>query len=186
MKINQTTPVDDVVEPVSMDDLRNHLRIEHDADDAYLIALASAARTAAENHIDTIIAAREYLMTLDEFPAEIEIPLAPVQSTSIDVTYYDTAGQVQTFELFDFYRVNDSLFLVPDSGRSWPATQSGKDRVMIAFTAGWADTPKDVKHAILMIASTLYDQRRDVTAQTMNLVPMSSQYLLEPYRRTVI
>lgn len=169
-----------------MPELREHLRIEHDADDAYLIALASAARTAAENHIDTIIAAREYLLTLDEFPSEIEIPLAPVQSSSIEVTYYDTDGQVQTFALFDFYRVNDSLFLVPDSGRSWPATQSGKNRVMIAFTAGWSDTPKDVKHAILMIASTLYDQRRDVTAQTMNLVPMSSQYLLEPYRRTVL
>lgn len=190
MKITQTTLQADVFEPVTFAELREHLRIEHDEDDAYLIALVSAARQAAEQHIDGIIADREFTYSIDAFAPSIELPLYPVDPASIEIEYTNTAGATQAHATFDYEQRGQTLHIRPDPGAAWPSTQNVKDAVRISFSAGFAGAhgaiPQNVKHAILMIASTLYDQRRDVTAQTMNLVPMSSQYLLEPYRRTVL
>lgn len=186
MKLTQTTAASAIVEPVLLAEMREQLRIEHDAEDAYLLGIIGAARARAEQEIDGIIAPREFLLTLDAFADEIELPLRPVDPESIVVQYIDANNATQSVSSFNYYAINETVFITPDPGASWPTPGTGKDKVRITFTAGFTETPLDIKHAILMIGASLHDQRRDHSAQTLNRVPMSSQMLLEPYRRTVL
>jgi len=178
-------------EPVSLAELRAHLRIEHNDEDSYLSMLIGAARATAETVIDGIIADRQFSMVIDDFESVIELPLRPVDTSTIAISYLDTEGAGQTFTDFDYTTDLFKTKIYPAYNASWPEVEQGRDKVTVTFTAGLAGVegsmPLDVKHAILMIASTLYDQREDHTAQVkLNTVPTSSQLLLDGYKRVIL
>lgn len=178
-------------EPVSLDELRAHLRIELNDEDSYLTLLISAARGVAENYIDGIIADRSFTYVIDEFPSVIKLPIRPVDSSSIEVTYVDEDGVSQTLNEFGVSSDKFKISIFPAYGSDWPKTEKGFNKVTVTFTAGIGafegSMPTYVKHAILMIASTLYDQREDHTAQVkLNTVPTSSQLLLDGYKRVIL
>lgn len=178
-------------EPVSVAELRRHLRIEHNDEDSYLTMLIGAARASAENIIDGIIADREFALTLDSFASVIELPLRPIDQATISISYIDADGATQEFSGFDYESTLFKTNIFPAYDQAWPEVEQGRDKVTITFTAGLAGyegvMPQDVKHAILMIAGTLYDQREDHTAQVkLHDVPMSSQMLLDGYKKVIL
>ncbi len=188
MKIKQTTPVSSVVEPVELDDLRAHLDIEHNEEDSYLELLLKSARNIAEQHLDGIIADREFVYSLSDFSHEIELPLRPIDLDSISVAYTDPDGQEQTVSSFDYHSSDFGTKIFPDPGETWPQTQDIKDAVRITFTAGYktahGEVPDDIKVAIMMIVATNYKQRENAIEGTIvSKVPLSSEYLLAPYRK---
>lgn len=189
MKLRQTST--SFEEPVTVAELRQHLRIEHNDEDSYLTMLISSSRALAENMIDGIIADRVFEQKLDYFSYSMLLPHRPVDPESITISYFDEDGVSQNITSFDYKSDLFQTTITPAYGESWPATESGKDKVIIDFTAGIAGAegsmPADVKHAILMIASTLYDQREDHTAQIkLNDVPLSSQMLLDGYKKVIM
>lgn len=187
MKLRQVTPVNGFVEPIEIDELRQHLRLEHNEEDSYLNLLIPAARSTAEQFIDGIIASREFEYLLDNFTDCIELPLRPIAIDSISITYTDDNGDSQTVTSFDTLSTAYSVFVKPDYGELWPSIETGKDKVTIRFEAGFSEVPPDIKHAILMLAGTLYDQREDHTAGVeLKTVPTSSQLLLNPYRKVSV
>lgn len=186
MKLSQITSPSAVVEPVSLYEMREHLRIDHDEEVAYIMGCISAARAAAEQQIDSIIARRQYRLTLDDFAPFIELPFRTVDAESVAIEYTDANAQTQTFIAFDYVTENEIVFLRPDLNAQWPTTESGRDKVRISFYAGYSDVPQDIKHAIMLIGAALHDQRRDHTAQALRTAPTSSHMLLEPYRRNVL
>ena len=178
-------------EPITVEELREHLRIEHNDEDSYLTLLISSARALAENFIDGIIADREYLMIIDGFSSYIELPVRPVNPESLTIVYFDENGDSQTIAGYEYKSDLFKTIIYPAYGESWPATETGFNKVTITFTSGLAGAegamPNDVKHAILMLASTLYDQREDHTAQVrLHDVPTSSQMLLDGYKKVIL
>lgn len=189
MKLVQTSASFD--EPISVEELRQHLRIEHNDEDSYLSMLISSARALAENCIDGIIADRGYSLTLDSFSSSIELPLRPVDPASIVIAYTDASGNAATVSDYNYSSDLFSTVIYPAYNESWPVTEDGSDKVTITFTAGLLGAegvmPADVKHALLMIAGTLYDQREDHTAQIkLHTVPTSSQMLLDGYKKVIL
>lgn len=189
MKLRQTST--SFVEPISLSELRKHLRIEHNEEDSYLTLLIGAARALAENVIDGIIADRDYQITLDSFPASITLPLRPVDPDSVSISYIDVNGASQTITSFNSESDLFKTKIFPSYGEYWPATEPGNDKVTVSFTAGLAgfegSMPSDVKHAIFMIAGSLYDQREDHSAQIkLHEVPTSSQMLLDGYKKVIL
>lgn len=191
MKLKQLTNVNSVESPVTLADVRQHLRIEHQEEDSYLIGLISGSLSIAEQFIDGIIADREYEYLLDQFPNCIELPLRPVDIDSITISYTDDEGNPQTVSSFDTSSTPYSITLGPDLGDQWPSVSASKDNIKIQFTAGYAaatgEVPGAIKSALLMLAGTLYDQREDHSAGiVLKAVPTSSSYLLEPYRKVTV
>ena len=189
MRLTQTSTSFD--EPISVEELRQHLRIEDNDEDSYLLMLIGSARALAENYIDGIIADREYLLTLDGFSSSITLPLRPVDPDSITITYFDEAGDSQTIAEYEYKSDSFKTIVFPAYNESWPITEAGFNKVTITLTAGLAGAegsmPLDVKHALLMIAGTLYDQREDHTAQVrLHDVPTSSQMLLDGYKKVIL
>lgn len=191
MKLRQITAVTDVVEPIEVDDLRQHLRVEHNDEDSYISMLIPAVRGIAESYIDGIISDRVFQYSLDQFTSCIELPVRPIDIDSITISYTDDEGGPQTVASFDVESTAYSATLKPDYGEAWPSVETSKDNVVIQFTAGYGaafgEVPAEIKHALYMLASTLYDQREDHTAGIeLKSVPTSSSYLLDPYRKVIV
>ena len=87
--LNRT--VEPAVEPVSLAEAKAHLRVDIDTDDAYVSALLVAAREYCETYLDETMLHTQYVMKLDMFPVEIELPRPPMAQggtfTAVTITY---------------------------------------------------------------------------------------------------
>ena len=190
-RYTQNTLSADITEPVELDEMRDHLIVEHNEHDSYISLLIPAARKVAENYIDGVISDREYTLYLDNFEQIIELPFRPVDIGSIAIAYTDDDDAPQTIADYALEWLTFSVKVKPACGASWPTIETGKDKVQITFTAGYDaafnEVPPDMKHAIMMIGATLYDQREDHTAAVeLKNVPTSSRLLLDAYRKVTV
>lgn len=81
------------VEPVSLDDLKRHLRIEGDAEDVQIDTLLVVARATVEQLTGRSLLTQTWRWTLDRLPPDgrLTLPLRPVQTVSA-VRIVDAAG----------------------------------------------------------------------------------------------
>lgn len=138
-------------EPVSLQEMRDHLRIDGTDQDSLVAGWIAAARQYAEDIVNRQIVTAAMRMTLDEFPcgmvaidhrdyaaaAKILVPRAPLQSVA-SITYVDTAGDTQTLDAAD-YRVDtesEPARITPAYGLTWPATRCQTGAVTVNFVAG--------------------------------------------------
>lgn len=179
------------VEPVSLADVKRHLRLEHDDDDTILALYISAARQwiDGDGWLGRALITQTWELTLDEFPtSEIRLPLLPVQEIT-SVKYDDADGIEQTVDADDYYLDNTSQpsWLLPLSDVPWPSPMSGTNTVRVRFVAGYGDEPADVpapiRAAILLMTGHLYANREAVmTGQRPEQLPLGVDALLAPYR----
>jgi uncharacterized phiE125 gp8 family phage protein len=129
-------------EPLALQEVKDHLRIDGDLEDAHLTALISAARGWVEGFWGRQLVASTFKLTLDAFPAEngaivlLNPPLIGVTS----ITYVDTAGSTQTLSTSDYTVDTESEpgRVVPAYNEDWPDTREQINAVAITYTAGYA------------------------------------------------
>jgi uncharacterized phiE125 gp8 family phage protein len=185
------------VEPVTLAEAKAHLRLDTDADDAYVSALIAAARERVELFLRRALITQTLEYTLDGFPANrsfiysisaIDMPRPPLQSVDA-IRYVDTAGNTRVLASGD-YVVDASSSEVGRVAlawnRFWPITRDSINSVVIRFVAGYGDSPEDVPQAIrqgiLIEVSNLYENREDIAAgQSVSVISLSER-LLWPYR----
>lgn len=170
-------------EPVTAAELRAHVRAGSDQD-TLLGTLIPRARMQAEQLCRRAIVDQTMRLTLDYFPACIELPWGASEVDS--VTYVDTDGNTQTLSS-SIYRFDaDSGRLTPSYGNVWPDIQPVTGAVKVTYGAGWADdeVPEDIIAAIMMLAGDLFSFTEE-THET-NLAPSGrvldclSPYMLDP------
>ena len=115
------------VEPVSLDELKAHLRINADQndEDALLQHYLTTARKYAENYTWRAFITQTWRVSFDCFPCKIEVPRPPLQEVT-SIQYVDTAGDTQTLDE-DLYQVDaDSQpgRIIPAYGQSWPSIRN--------------------------------------------------------------
>ncbi len=188
MGLKLVTPPE--VEPVTLAEAKAHLRLDTDADDAYVSALVTAARERVELFLRRALITQAFEYTLDGFPTSqvIDLPRPPLQSVE-SIQYTDTAGIVQTLAPED-YVVDASSSEIGRVAlawnRFWPITRSSINSIVIQFTVGYGDGAEDVpqviKQGILIEISNLYENREDVVVgQNISMLSLSER-LLWPYR----
>lgn len=175
-----------IVEPVTLTELKAHLRLEHNDDVVYLKNLVKKSREAAENYIEGIISDRSFTLNLDNFESVIEIERNPVDDDSITIAYKDDLGAPQTVANFLVESNRYSTTIRPNYEEAWPTITPGKNKVQVTFDAGYEaafqEVPYDIKCAIERIAATLLNNAEDhVIGTIIAKVPLSAEYLLEPY-----
>lgn len=152
------------VEPVTLAEVKLHLRVDGVDEDALITALITAAREQAESITRRALNTQTWRLTLDRFPAIIELPRPHLQSVD-SVQYVDTDGVLQTLAA-DAYQVagtSEPARILPAYGQSWPATRSQPEAVSITYTAGFgaagADVPASIRQWILLYIGALYENR---------------------------
>jgi uncharacterized phiE125 gp8 family phage protein len=179
-----------VVEPVTLAEAKSHCRIDTSTDDAYVSSLVTAAREWVEDYLDRSLVTQQYVMRLDAFPAEIELPRPPMvasgTATAVTITYTTgDNGGTATLSTTQ-YRVDRDA--TPGVIRniyagSWPSHLLDQNSVSVTWWSGYGDSgtsvPTRVRHAILMLVLHWYEQRAAVDAATMSEVPLGAKSLLD-------
>ena len=175
------------IEPLSLTDVRAHLRIDSTADDRLLAGLVLAAREACESFLDRALIQQTWRLTLDDWPAVRPAPWWDgVRDGAIDaisgtaralslpkgllavseIRTFDAAGVPTTFSAANYVVSpgrNGRVVLVP--GAAWPRPARVADGIEIDFTAGFgaaaSDVPQAVRTGLAIVIAHLYENRGD-------------------------
>jgi len=172
--------------PVSLVEAVEHLRVDVSTDDAMITSMIWAAVAGAEHTTGRALTAQTWEVTLDAFPAVIELTRTPVQSIT-SVTYIDSAGvsTVLSDTLYALDNKDDFGFahVVPVYAGEWPATRDEINSVAVRYVAGYADAasvPAAIKSWILLQVGAMYENREAEGRQLYKLG--FADALLDRYR----
>lgn len=174
-------------EPVSLDELKSHLRIDFDDDNDLITSLGIGARQWFETALDRQLVTATWQIKLDSFPSwEIELPYPPLQSIAA-ILYKDTALDSQTLSssAYDVITWQTPGIVQPKDGYSWPATGSSPSAVTIRFVAGYGAAtavPDLVKAGIKLLAASWYENREAVSEMELRPVPLAVESIVNALR----
>lgn len=177
------------VEPVTTIEARLQLRIDSvdPQVDAELARMITSARTSVERRTRRALLTQTWELQLDEFPTyKIELPRPPLLTVT-SVTYRDTAGAWQTLAAAS-YVVTAPAGPTAERGTvtlaknyTWPSTYGDINSVKVRYTAGYgaaaSSVPGDIRSAVLLSISDLYEGR--VSTNAINASTIDA--LLSPY-----
>lgn len=173
--------------PVSREEAKAHLRIDHSDDDTLITALVAAAT----DHLDgwtgilgRAIITQTWRQDFDGFGCKLRLPLHPVASVS-SVAYFDAENVSRTLSP-DYYELlsdGSGAYVALKADQSWPATKSRAGAVSVTYVAGEELAPAAIKAAILLMVGHLFENREAVADGGFGELPLAVSALTAPYRR---
>lgn len=189
------------MEPVSVTEAKQFMRIDIEDDDDLIADLILAARAMAEEYTRRKFITTGITLTLDSLPKRktndwwdgvreghqsmlvsdadsIKLPFPPAISVT-SITSYNDANSASVFSS-SAYRLDTAGGVVClNDGYSWPDDLRNKNALSIVYTCGYGSTPASVpspiRHAIKMIVASLYENR------TCFDMPVAAKAALSPY-----
>lgn len=168
---------------VSVDDVKEHLRIESTKEDYLLQTYIKVAQNYAENYCKRSFMPKTYVYKIDSFPNcdVIEIPFPPLSTNSTDltITYINSSGGStslsSTHYEVDYLSTPGRVIL--NKNLTWPQTYGHYNDVTITYKAGYpidvnstgGTVPEPVKAWVMMRVAQMYEHREPViTGQAFN------------------
>lgn len=161
-----------VEEPLSPDEMRDHLRVTDTVEEPLLASYLTALRQLAEKQLDLAFLTQTLEWTVDAFPCYDEtnpygalvLPRQPLQSV-VSLKYIDTAGAQQTWSP-SLYLV-DALQsrIVPAYGQTWPQIRYQPSAIVVRYLAGYlnlAVLPEDLRQMMRLAVGTLFEFREGI------------------------
>jgi uncharacterized phiE125 gp8 family phage protein len=175
-------------EPVSLDDLKDHLRITGNDEDLYLSGIISAARSIVETRTRRQLFTATWLLKMDSFADcrhtdgwTIRLEKVPVASVT-SIVYLDTGGTSTTLSssLYTTDLFSEPPRITPAYSQTWPSTRNIVNAVTVQFVAGAAAAavPVEAKHAIKLLCGLMYENREAALDINMVKLPMALDALL--------
>lgn len=174
--------------PVTMTQIKEHLRIDHDNDDDYLSELAQAATTYVEAYLSQNLINRTVRQYEDGFSDTRSVRLMALPFREVvSVTVYDENGMPQELnsEAYTVRRnahINEVIFA---KSVEFSATQNGIEIDYISgFGESGPDVPSNIIRALLVLIAHWYEFRGMVSAgDETAIIPKGIQTLLAPMRQ---
>lgn len=180
-------------EPVTVEELKTHLKIQTTAEDALLDTYITSSRQVCENICKRSLVDTEWELTVDSFyNTKIELPMAPLDthSSCVTVTYTKTTGDSTTLATSVYaveYRAEPG-FIRLRYEQEWPSDVQGSEgAVRIVYRSGYTTTnkpPAAIRHWIKMRAGQMHEYRDPLITGTIQQ-ELPNDYvdgLLDPYR----
>ncbi len=183
--------------PVSLAEVKTHLRVDHDDEDPLIQMLLDAA----VSHLDGLsgilgraIIDQDWRLTVPRSGSptgsdKLYLPLMTAREL-LSIKYYDLDNTLVTEDLAGWSMVSSSwwAYISPVSGSIWPSVYDRPDSIIIEWRAGFGgaeDVPPSLKAAIFLIVGDLYRNRETVSfGGQSSYIPMSATVnaLISPYR----
>ena len=170
-------------EPLSLDEAKQHLRVDSGDDDLLIGSLITAARQAAETLTGRQLMTARWKLVLDAFPGSAHMHAAssssfslpahavllakcPVQSV-VSIAYLDMNGVTQVMPASDHVldAACEPARLTPVFGKTWPPTLPQIGAVTVTFDAGYgaaSAVPEGIKSWIKLRVGSLYGHREEM------------------------
>lgn len=161
-------------EPVELEDVKAHLRIEHDLDDDLLESYIKSAREQAESRLQRTIITTTLEVVFPRFYDSMPLRLGPVKEI-VSVKYHDTQGVEQTLPDTEYRLRARRLIaqLLPAHGKQFPATICDPEAVVVTYKAGMADdaadVPESIKQWIMLTVGQWYENREAAVGSNLNV-----------------
>jgi hypothetical protein len=151
---------------VSLSEAKAQCRVFHEMDDSYLESLIPVAGEMAQSYANRMLTLGSAITVFEKYEQVLSLPMGGVTAVT-ELILDGTASTDFTFEpVTQKLTINNEYSVAK-----------------VTYTCGYETAPKAVKHAMLMIISTLYDTRQDhVAGLTVARMPVTSQTLLDTVR----
>lgn len=182
--------------PVSLEDARQHCRVDTNEDDAVIAAFIDAAVTHLDGWSGVLgrcLINQGWRLTFAGWPAcrSIRLPFPDVSDAT--VKYFDVDNVEQTVDASLFELVEDERGAVIEfrDGFSSPAIFVDRSAaVTVEFIAGYGpaagDVPQAIRTAISLMIAHWFNHREAATEGQSAEIPFGASLLIAPFRRTAI
>ena len=178
-------PVD---EPVTLNDLKQHLRIANEFEDAAIEAFGKAARQTIETRIGICFLSQRWTwrVTLEAGELTAFTPFSPLAHVET-ISQVDRAAETVLLVDQDYSVVTGSPGEICFH-RSTPILDAPVT-YEIVFSAGYSsivDIPAALIQALLMLTAHFYENRESASERRVYSIPEAIDALLTPYRQVRI
>lgn len=167
--------------------------------DPMLVRLRAVARRQVEADCGLALITQTRKFTADCIPARkdggrifVQLPVRPLQSASLTITYQDSNGTTQTWSSSE-YDVSGAgtaaVFpeIAPKSGYTWPTLGAGKNLFSVqgvfGYGASGSDVPAELQQAQLLMVEHLYNNRGATSpGLPISVTPMGYESLISGFR----
>ena len=192
-------------EPLSVSDVKLHLREDDTSQDVLIGLLITAVRQYCEQRTARSLVTQQWALVMDSFPQmgtlnysmwgkphglpgnALLIEKGPVQSID-SITYIDYNSATQTMPSTDYVAdlTGPLVRVTPRFGKIWPITLPQINAATVNFTAGYgvaAAVPEGLKAWIKLRIGALYENREEViSGRAITITPLPFvDRLLDPY-----
>lgn len=174
------TPPD--TNPVSLAEVKEHLRVSHDDEDAVIGLYLGAA----VSHLDgpkgwlaRALAPQTWAERFPRFAGRLRLAVAPILAVD-SVAYLDQFGASQTVAA-DWFEADEGEVAFLDDFVV-PSTLGGHYDLTVTYQAGYETVPSDIRAAILLLVGDLYTNR-EASIDSRVIGNPAVRMLLDPYRR---
>jgi uncharacterized phiE125 gp8 family phage protein len=175
------------VEPWTVADAKNFLRVEHDDDDAVIAGLIASARGQVEALTRRGLITQTWRLVLDRWPRDGRLAprLAPLRAV-MAARVYDAVGDAMTLDVERFV-VDPVASTIAAPG--WSLPMPGRDvggielDVVVGFGDDAADVPDVLRHAVRTLVAHWYDNRGlAAIGASVAMLPGSVSAMIASYR----
>lgn len=161
--------------PLSMQEVKDFLRVKHNAEDGTIQTLIKVATDIAEKQFGRALMPQEWTARIENWfthTQPVELPYQPIQSV-ISVKYIDTDGTEQTLtEGTDYFLSADNAYVYATAEFTAPALHADSaEPVAIVYSAGYSSAdfiPASIKHWMKMMIATTWLYREEITPMRTN------------------
>jgi uncharacterized phiE125 gp8 family phage protein len=178
------------VEPVTVSDVKAHLRVDGTTEDVLIGSLILTSRLHIEAALGLALINQTWMLVLDRWPpgGAVDIPISPLQAVTA-VRVRDLAGVAvlvpATSYVVDIASKTPRLvwnYVVP----AYPTRAANGIEIdlSVGFGATAASVPAPLKHAIMMLAAHWYEHRDPVEiGSTTARIPDAVADIIQPFRK---
>jgi hypothetical protein len=173
-------------EPLSLQEVKEYLRVEDSTDERNVRPLIEAARSIAEEHLNRTLMSTTYQLFLDSFDEledplwegvrqgpylnfyknYIELPKSPVISVT-HVKTYDDSDNETTMASSRYYvdNVREPARIVLRTGETFPTALRVANAIEVQFVAGYTSAysiPEPIRIGMLQLIAHMYEHRGDM------------------------
>lgn len=168
-------------EPLTLDEVKQHCRIDTGNEDALLSGLICAAREYVETKTGISVVEKTCEARFSRFPdSTIVLPNPPLQEVlSVKAV---VSGVEVTIDPSSYY-ISTGLAPSITPVSFWPATDNHPEGVRIQFKCGYAQNqaPSTIKQAMLLLIS-FWNENREAAGQNVSELPFAVSALLSSHR----
>lgn len=170
------------VEPVTLEQVKNHSRITHVEDDSWLSMAMIVARQYVEKTCELSLITQTRRMTFRKFDEPyLKLSYGPTISIT-SIQYYDQTNSLQTLASYQATLESNPCLIVPGVGQRWPSTTPDRlDAVRVTYVAGYGDpeqVPAALRQVILLLVDHWYNNRGAFEIGSNSSIPFGVDNLL--------